>query len=136
MRKIMSLAVGVLLGGATLCCLAEAEKSLGPTMKEILGSVTALKKDLDAKNGAEAEKESKKLEGLFKDVEKFWAARKTEDAVKFSKDSQKEAAEVGKAAKAGNFEKALTAHGEIGKNCQGCHTAHREKLPDGGFKIK
>lgn len=136
MQRILSLVVGVLLGGATLCCLAEAEKSLSPTMKEVGGSFGALKKDLDAKNSTDAEKESKKLEGLFKEVEKFWAARKTEDAVKSSKDAQKEAAEVGKAAKSGNFEKALTAYGEIGKQCQGCHTAHREKLPDGGFKIK
>ena len=136
MRNVISLFVAVLLAGATLCCMGEADKSLEPLMKDVLSSFSSLKKNLEAKNSAESEKNSKKLEGLFKDVEKFWAARKTKDAVDFSKDAQKGAAEVAKEAKAGNFEKALATYGDIGKNCQGCHTAHREKLPEGGFKIK
>jgi hypothetical protein len=24
----------------------------------------------------------------------------------------------------------------LGAQCQGCHTAHREKLPDGSYKMK
>ena len=31
---------------------------------------------------------------------------------------------------------AETARAAIGANCMSCHTAHRDKLPEGGFKMK
>ena len=45
-------------------------------------------------------------------------------------------AAIGAAAKANNLQKALASYIAVGKYCNGCHTAHREQMPDKSYKIK
>jgi cytochrome c556 len=72
----------------------------------------------------------------FKKLEDFWAKHKVADAQTFAKNAQDAADEVAAAAKAGNQQEAAAAAKKIGATCQGCHTAHRDKGPDGKFIIK
>jgi hypothetical protein len=76
------------------------------------------------------------LKKLFTDTEAFWTARKTEDAIGFAKAGAKAAADLEGAAKAKNEEGLATAARAVNGTCQGCHTAHRERLPDGSSEIK
>jgi cytochrome c556 len=76
------------------------------------------------------------VKDAFKQIEDFWAKHKVADAQTFAKNVQEAADEVAAAAKAGNQQEAAAAAKKIGANCQGCHTAHRDKGPDGKFIIK
>jgi hypothetical protein len=43
---------------------------------------------------------------------------------------------VSKLAADGMCDEAVVEQKKIGATCQGCHGAHREKLPDGSYKMK
>ena len=105
-------------------------------MKEVLPTYQSLRKNLDGKMTAEATKDAKRLQELFKDVEGFWAARKTEDAIGFAKSAAAGAETASKAVAANDFAKALEAHKSLQGTCKSCHDAHRERLPAGGYRIK
>ena len=87
----------------------------------------SLGKNMQAKNGEAAAEDAKKLAGLFKEVEAFWAKSNTADAIAFAQAAQKASSEAAASAKANNFEQASAAVGGIGKNCKGCHDAHKPK---------
>jgi muramidase (phage lysozyme) len=74
------------------------------------------------------------LQAAFAKIEEFWTKRGTADAMQFAKNVQAVAKEVHAAA--GNREATAAAARRIGANCQGCHMAHRERLPDGSFLLK
>ena len=76
------------------------------------------------------------LKKLFADTEAFWVARKTDDAIGFAKSGGKAAGDIESAAKAKNDEGVATAARALNGTCMGCHTAHRERLPDGSSEIK
>ena len=76
------------------------------------------------------------VQAAFAKVEEFWTRRGTADAIQFAKNVQAVAKEVHDAAAAGNREATAAAARRIGANCQGCHMAHRERLPDGSFLLK
>lgn len=79
---------------------------------------------------------AEEVKDAFKQIEDFWAKHKVADAQTFAKNVQQAADEVAAAAKAGNQQEATAAAKKIGANCQGCHTAHRDKGSDGNFIIK
>ena len=76
------------------------------------------------------------VQAAFAKVEEFWTRRGTADSIQFAKNVQQVAKEVHDAAAAGNREATAAAARRIGANCQGCHMAHRERLPDGSFLLK
>lgn len=136
MRRI-SVVIGLCMVVAiVLSATAQEGRPYEQIMKEVGPTFQSLKRNIDGKMGADAAKDGQKLEALFKEVEAYWSKTKTQDAISFAKAAQTAAAEAAAAAKANNMEGALTAHGSIGKNCKGCHDAHRERLPDGTYKIK
>ena len=76
------------------------------------------------------------LRKLFADTEAFWAARKVDDAIGFAKMGGRAASDLETAAKARNDDAVATAARSVNGTCMGCHTAHRERLPDGSSEIK
>ena len=72
----------------------------------------------------------------FAKIEAFWTAKKVDDAVALAKTAAKGAADLEIAAKAKNDEGITAASTAIGGTCSGCHTAHREQLPDKSYEIK
>jgi hypothetical protein len=84
----------------------------------------------------EATKAAQRMEVLFKNVHAYWMAKKVDDAT-----TSAEAAVTGlqaaqKALAANDMAAAETARATVAAQCMTCHTAHREKLPEGGFKMK
>jgi cytochrome c556 len=59
-----------------------------------------------------------------------------EDGIKFAQTANKASMNLAAAANAGEWDKASDELKTIGAQCQGCHAAHREKLPDGSYKMK
>lgn len=121
-----------------LCALglAAAERPYEEMMKELAGACTSLKKNLDAKSMEGATADAAKLEKLFKEMEKFWRKKKVADAAQLSKDGGTAAKMIVKASKSGNGEEMMTQFKNLTATCKGCHDNHREKGPDGKWKIK
>jgi mono/diheme cytochrome c family protein len=114
----------------------EEEKEYAGWMRTAQATSGSLRKNIEGNMADEVAKDAAKMEEVFKKTEGFWAKRKTEDAVKWSQQSQAAAKEIGDAAKGGDMEKAGTSLRSLMGNCAACHTAHRERLPEGGYKIK
>jgi cytochrome c556 len=112
------------------------EKSLPETMKAIPAPFQSLKKNIDAKDAAAATKDAQTLSDLFKATDPIWTKAKFADAEKWSKENQAAAQQIVTAVKAGKFDEAAAPYSAVVKSCVSCHTVHREKLPDGTFKMK
>lgn len=76
-------------------------------------------------------------------IEKYWTDRKVEDAVQLAQKASKAIAEISVAihlmGSGGNplaIEGAQESIKTFVSTCNACHTAQREKLPDGTFLIK
>lgn len=105
-------------------------------MKEIQQVNGVLNKSLKAGDAAEAGKAAARLEVLFKNVHGYWNDKKIADATTAAQSIVTSLQAVQKAIAANDMAAAETARAAIGPNCMSCHTAHREKLPEGGFRIK
>lgn len=121
-------------------CLAPAwgqdEKDHPPSMKTINASMKVLKASLETKNGTDAAEAAKKVEGAFAETRKYWAVKQTRNALDWS-DSAITGARLAQAGLSeGRWEKVSDGVSQIGGTCKGCHDAHRERLPDGTYKIK
>ena len=112
------------------------EKEHEAAMKSAGATMGHLRKSLEAKAADDIATDASKLEAIFLLSEKFWKERKTDDAVKWSQDALAASKELSAAAKANDMDKAATAAKAVGATCMACHTAHREKLAEGGYKIK
>ena len=73
---------------------------------------------------------------LFKNIHTYWADKKVEDATTASQTAVTSLQAVQKALTANDMTAAETARASLAGTCMACHTAHREKLPEGGFRIK
>lgn len=137
--KLMKLSLVLLFAVFTAVAATpriQDEQDYSSVMKSVQATVGSLRKNLEAKAAEDVAKDAGKLEEAFKKSEEFWAKRKTEDAIKWSQQAQAAAKEVGAAAKGGDLEKAAASMRGVMGSCAGCHGAHREKLPEGGYKIK
>ena len=114
----------------------QSEEDFSAAMKSVLPASGSLRSNVAAKNADGAKADAAKLEKIFKTSEDFFAARKTQDAVDWSKQAKEAAATIGKLAAAGDWDKIPDEQKKIQATCMACHTAHREKLPEGGYKIK
>jgi cytochrome c556 len=105
------------------------------TMKEVGPLAQALGKSIKGGMADEAMKAAARLEVLFKSVHAYWNEKKTADATQAAQTVLTNLAAVQKALKANDMAAAETARAAVAAQCMACHKAHREKLPDGGFRI-
>ena len=105
-------------------------------MKEIGQLNGVLNKSIKAGEAAEAGKAAARMEVLFKNVHTYWVDKKVADATTAAETAVTGLQATQKALAANDMTAAETARATVGAQCMACHTAHREKLPEGGFKIK
>jgi cytochrome c556 len=105
-------------------------------MKEIGQLNGVLNKSIKGGDAAEAGKAAARMEVLFKNVHAYWNDKKVMDATTAATGVISSLQALQKALGANDMTAAETARASIGANCMSCHTAHRDKLPEGGFKIK
>ncbi len=99
-------------------------------------TVGSLQGSLKAKNGEAATADARNLDTVFNEVYGFWEKKKVDDAVEFARHARDGFQRIAEQAAAGQFDQASATFEETAANCGGCHGAHREKAPDGSFKIK
>lgn len=124
---LMALAVGV---------LAQDEAEFQTWMKTIGATSGSLRKNVAAKDGAAAAADAKKLQETFAKVHSYWEKKNVSDATQFAMEARDGFGEVAAQASAGKFDDAAATLKKTSATCGGCHMAHREKAPDGSWKIK
>lgn len=133
-RTFIALTIGAaLMAGAAF---AQDHAEYQGWMKSIAATNGSLRKTVEAKEGDETAASAEKLAGLFEKVRGHFEEHKMQDAIDFATHGHDAAMDLSAAAKAGEWDKASADLKTIGGTCQGCHAAHREKLPDGTFKMK
>ena len=113
-----------------------SEADYATHMKEIGQLNGVLNKSVKGGDAAEAGKAAARMEVLFKNVHAYWNDKKVMDATTAATGVISSLQALQKALGANDMTAAETARASIGANCMSCHTAHRDKLPEGGFKIK
>jgi ankyrin repeat protein len=122
--------------------IAAAEKAKTPegqfqnAMKDISSASGRLKKSVPGGAHDEIATDAQHLDEVFKGVEAYLAGQRVEDAVKMAQSMRAAASELSAAAAAHNTDGENAALQKINAGCASCHAAHREKLPDGGYKFK
>jgi hypothetical protein len=107
------------------------------TMKEIGPLNGVLGKAIKSGVAEDAAKAAAvRLEVLFKNVHAYWNDKKVADATAASETAVTSLQAVQKALASNDMAAAETARAALAGTCQACHTAHREKLPEGGWRIK
>jgi hypothetical protein len=105
-------------------------------MKEINPTFMSLQRANASMNHAQGEKDAQKLSELFTNVQVYWEARKVDDAVGFAKSAVAAADATVKASAQMDMTALTSSQQKLLAACQGCHMAHRDRLPDGTYKIK
>jgi cytochrome c556 len=105
-------------------------------MKEVGQLNGVMTKSIKGGDAAEAGKAAMRLEVLFKNVHGYWAAKKVTDATDAAQTAVTSLAAIQKALTANDMAAAETARATMATSCAGCHKEHREKLPEGGWRIK
>lgn len=120
---------------ASIALPAQEEAVLRDAMKQIGPGNGALGKKIAAKDTSASE-DAKKLQDLFKGTQAFWQAKSATDAVEFTSNAAEIYGKVASLIAESKWEEATAEQKKVGANCMGCHTAHREKSPDGSWKVK
>ena len=134
--KRLSIAVLFLAGALAAGAYADDQADFVAWMKTTGGTMGKLRKEVDAKAFSDVAKDAATLEGVFKHVAEYFAKTNTADAVESAHAAAAASKKLADAANASNADDAAASLKAIGGTCGGCHMAHREKLPEGGYKIK
>ena len=86
-----------------------------------------LKDALVAKLAPKAIEQAAKLAGIGKQEEAYWKKAGQKDAIDLARKNRAAAEQIAAAAKAGRFNQALQAYGNLEATCRACHDLHPEK---------
>lgn len=136
MRKRTAITLLCLAAGLVTVANADDQSDFVAWMKTTGAAMGKMKKGIDAKEFDGVAKQAGELGGIFKNVEAYFAKTHTEDAVKSAQGAAAASEKLMAAAKAGDADAAAAGLKGVQATCGGCHSAHREKLPEGGYKIK
>lgn len=136
MRTYVSVIAGAALTAIAVMAAEKPPEAHVKLMKDTNTTAAALRNHVQAKDYDAIAADAASLKTAFAEIEKFWTARKADDAIGFAKTGAKGAADLETAAKAKNEEGVATAARAVNGTCMGCHAAHRERLPDGSSEIK
>jgi cytochrome c556 len=140
MKRVLSIACVLL--SFVLAVSVAAQGKIGSDadyaahMKEIGQLNGVLGKSIKGGDAGEAGKAAARMEVLFKDVHAYWNDKKVADATEASETAVTSLQAIQKATASNDMTAAETARATLASQCQGCHKQHREKLPEGGFRIK
>jgi mono/diheme cytochrome c family protein len=112
-----------------------SEADYSKNMKEVGSTNTGLR-GAGAAPTDDSVKAAQRLNAIFKDVQAYWEGKKVDDAIGFAKAAVAATDDLSKALTAKDAAAAGAAQKTLAAQCAGCHMAHREKTPDGTFKMK
>jgi hypothetical protein len=123
----------IILAACAVCLAQDDEFSTGmKASKTVMDALTKLEK----KTGQQVVAGAERLGSIYENMIPFWRQRNAADAVKWSEEGKALAAKLASAAYAGEETTAADAFKAMQASCKPCHDAHRERMPDGKYRIK
>lgn len=116
--------------------MSPAELAFSQLMKAIQPAVTAVRAGLEKPDAAQLKDQAAVLRKSFADVEAFFKARGTADAIGWSAESLKHVSTIETGIAAAKWDDVKAAAGSLQQLCTQCHTQHRERMEDGSYRIK
>jgi cytochrome c556 len=130
------LAFGLTLAGTGLGAQGNVPSDLDATMKKVGPAFAALRKSIEAMDAKMAQENTAILRTSFADAERFFESKGKHDAHQWANDAGKLVASINTAAAGSKWDDVKASAGNLGKICQTCHTAYREKAEDGTYRMK
>lgn len=112
------------------------EEAFSKVMKRIGPAFAELRKGMDASDAAVTKKNAVILKQAFGETEAFWKTKDKKDATDWAQDAKKVSESIEKSANGGKWDEVKASATNVGKSCQTCHGAYRERFDDGSFRIK
>lgn len=112
------------------------EEAFDKVMKRVGPAFAELRKGMEASDAALTKKNALILKQAFGETESFWKDRDKDDAAKWAQDAKKIAESIEKSAGDGKWDEVKASATNVGKSCQTCHGAYRERFDDGTFRVK
>jgi hypothetical protein len=127
--------VGMVLALA-ISATAQEEAQFPEWMESASQNVGRLALSIQYKEPAEAAAAAKDLQEIFRDVEQFFKEKSSAGAAQYASDAQSGFRKVEELIAAGKLDDAYKTMQETRGNCEFCHKEHRERSPDGTYRIK
>ena len=112
------------------------EVDLDATMKKVQPAFMATRKALEGMDANVVKEQTAILRTAFADAEKFFESKGKHDAHQWASDARKTVDAIAAAAAGSKWDEVKASLGNLGKTCQTCHTAYREKAEDGTYRMK
>ena len=116
--------------------LTPEEEAFDKVMKRVGPAFNELRSAATASNAAAIAEHAKVLKGAFAEGEAFWKARRTADAIEWTRTARTHLTALERAAAAGRWDQVKTSVADVNRMCSTCHTAYRERLEDGTYRVK
>jgi hypothetical protein len=128
--------VNVAALGQPVIVTEKAPDDYSNAMKTIQASSTALRLAVGSRNYDNATQLIAQLKDAFIVTQVYWAGKSADDATRAAQIAMKAIGDLETATRAKNDAGLLEAQVLLNGTCGNCHTAHRQRMPDGHFEIK
>jgi hypothetical protein len=122
--------------GQPVIVTEKAPDDYSNAMKTIQASSTALRLSVGSRNYDSATQQIAQLKNSFVVAQLYWAGKGADDATRAAQVAMKAIADLEAANKVKNDAAMLEGQVLLNGTCGNCHTAHRQRMPDGHFEIK
>jgi cytochrome c556 len=112
------------------------EEAFQKVMQKVGAANGAFRTIIEKSDAAGAQEQATALKAAFTATEMFFKPHGKADAIGWAQDARKAAEAIEVSAAAGKWDEVKATTGNLGKMCQTCHTAYRERYDDGSFRVK
>jgi cytochrome c556 len=112
------------------------EEAFQKVMQKVGAANGAMRGIIEKSDANGAKEQAAALKAAFVATEAFFKPHGKADAMGWAQDARKSAEAIEIAAAAGKWDEVKATAGSMGKMCQTCHTAYRERYDDGAFRVK
>jgi cytochrome c556 len=116
--------------------LMSEEIAMTAAMKTISPAFAALRTAAEGAKASDVAQQTARLLPAFSQTEAIWDGLGQSPAAQWARDARAQAADIDKAAAAGNWDAVKASAAELNQLCQSCHSAYRERSDDGTFRFK
>ena len=112
------------------------DELLTKIMKQVGPANNALRADIDKMDVNLTKEHAAALKQAFAQVEAFWKGKGKANALQWAQEARKAAEGIDAAVATSNWEGAKASATTLGQQCGACHTAYRERMDDGSYRVK
>jgi len=115
--------------------MTPAEEALDKAMKAVGPANGAFRKGMAGSNVELAAKNAAILRDAFAETEQFFKAQRMREPERWAVDARRVVESIQKAVAANNWTAVKAEADNLGKACQTCHAAYRDRYDDGSFRL-